>query len=536
MEQQARLLIVDDSEDNRVLLSGRLKRNGYRCETAVSGEEALARLACENFDLVLLDLVLPGASGVDVLTRIRGAHPLAKLPVIMVTAQQDADAAVEALGLGANDYVTMPCDLRLLMARIALHLRAKQAEEALVEAQQVLEQRVEERTEELRAKNVRLSELYASAHQFVDNVSHEFRTPLTVIKEFASILADELSGPVNDDQREYLGIIQNRIDDLSLMVDDMLDTSRLEAGLLSVYRTEHTVAEIVDRVRTIVERKAQAAGVNLIVDTPGDRLPTVYCDAENIGRVIVNLVVNACKFAGEGSNVELGYTYDPTRSEVAFRVSDTGPGIAPEQLQGIFERFQQAGNDTKSSGKGFGLGLNIAKELVHVNLGSISVESELGQGSTFSFSVPAFDPIEVAKRYLRHKDARRPNGATVTLSRMSAGEEVPETSRDAIEQFLHHHTRSRDIVFRLTNQEWLILTYANREQIAKLEQRLSDSRQLRNRTSPDAPLPPFEFRHMVSAELAAPEGLLEVLRSEWSIKNNDNKEETRHAGFERLSA
>ena len=495
---EASILIIDDSEDNRVLLAHQLRKFGYKVTSATDGREGLAAIEAQSlvkdgdFDMVLLDLLMPRMSGMDVLRAIRKNHPSSLLPVIILTAMVDADTTVEALKQGANDYISMPSDLQVLLARVASHISAKKARESIVHARENLEKCVLERTSELQRKNAKLSRLYNTAHQFVDNVSHEFRTPLTVIREYASMLKDRLAGPLNEDQDEFVRTIISRTDDLSCMVDDMLDMSKLEADLLGVRRARHEVAEIVARVTGLIERKAAASKVTLKIELPGD-LPSVFCDEENIGRVICNLVVNACKFSDDGGQVTLWARADSDNNQVQFGVTDNGPGIEPEYAKMIFERFKQAGRDIRSSAKGFGLGLSIARELVHVNFGAVSLESAIGEGSTFSFTVPVFDYRNIIERYLdfiRKIDNIPP---FLSMLRLDVDAGISEADSEEVDEFLHQKTRWNDLVVQVGATCWLICVAANHSQLKELVGRLMKAREESNRNRPRGPLVEFRF-------------------------------------------
>lgn len=321
----------------------------------------------------------------------------------------------------------------------------------------------------------RLAEMYDTAHQFVDHVSHEFRTPLTVIKEFASIILDGLAGATNSEQREYLEIIVNRVDDLSVLVDDMLDTSKLEAGLLGIARADCQIEQIVERVRTTLERKASAARARLEIDIPPDQ-PAVYCDAEKIGRVITNLVVNALKFCGENGLVTLRSTVDASQHAVTVSVIDNGPGIAPENLEALFQRFRQIGGPARSGLSGFGLGLSIAKELVTLNFGDITVESKPGSGSTFSFTVPFADRRSLLRRYLHRVEDLRAGSACVTLIRLTSDPDAAAESLDELEHLVQCDTRRSDLLFRTAPHRWLLVAAANQEDLQPLIERVQRAR------------------------------------------------------------
>lgn len=326
--------------------------------------------------------------------------------------------------------------------------------------------------DQLRASNQKLSDLYSTALRFVDNVSHEFRTPLSVIKEFAAILHEGIAGALNEQQREYAGIILARVDDLTMMVGDLLDISKLESGLLGIHRRAHNYSDIVEPIRTTLERRAAAGGIFLEFESPPN-LPTVYCDAKKAGRVIINLAINACKFCSPGSKVTVWARYDAGCSEVVVGISDTGPGIAPENVEAIFERFRQLDNDTETDTRGFGLGLNIASELVQLNLGDICVESEPGKGSTFTFTMPIHDPILIVERFAQRIPTLRAGSEHVSILTVTTDESAGVSASDELQRLFELRMRRSDIAFRPRLHQWLVCVATSRPQVHEIVERIS---------------------------------------------------------------
>jgi PAS domain S-box-containing protein len=246
-------------------------------------------------------------------------------------------------------------------------------------------------------QNQRLVALTEQAHGFVDDVSHEFRTPLTVIKEFCSIIADGLAGPTTPEQSQYLGIIDGAVLDLNHMVEDFLDSSKLRAGLLRVDRRRQTIESIFARIRPGLQKKAASRSIT-IEEHIAPNLPAVFADEEKVRRVIMNLATNAVKFSPEGSQVALWARHAP-EGGVEIGITDRGRGLAPGDLKRLFERFRRVPGSDAQMVEGFGLGLNIARQLVWLNLGRMNVVSELEHGSTFSFTLPAHDPRMILERF-----------------------------------------------------------------------------------------------------------------------------------------
>ncbi|MCG3125406.1 MAG: Adaptive-response sensory-kinase SasA [Phycisphaerae bacterium] len=485
------VVVIDDDAGDVEILRRNLDRIPafhyalVHCPTAARGRAALAG---SSSSVVFLDYRLGADDGVAALRGLRAAPFLG--PIIAITGQGDEYAVADLMRAGADDYVAkgdITPDLLQRAIRNAASQHARRCTEAH-NRQLLAELSAAKRS--LERKNARLTELYNTAHQFVDNVSHEFRTPLTVIKEFTAIVRDGLAGEVGGEAREYLEIVLNRTDDLSTMVDDMLDISKLEAGVLGIWRRVCPVRQIVEHVRTTLERKATAARAGLSIQLADD-LPDAYCDPEKIGRVIINLTVNALKAVQQGGHVVLAVERaaapDPW---ICFGVSDDGPGIAREHLEAIFVRFRQLDGPARSSTKGFGLGLSIARELVHLNFGEISVESELGRGSTFSFTVPSADPAAVLSTYLRRV---RCESVSLLTARAGGDANPPAAALLDVEEFLQRQLRSYDLLFPAGGNRWLITAAVGATELPSMLARLERNRAEANRNRPVQALPAIAF-------------------------------------------
>ena len=380
------------------------------------------------------------------------------------------------------------------------------AQENLGKLNEMLEQRVAERSEaaekrahelqdvsrSLEDRNRRLIELYHTAHQFVDNVSHEFRTPLTVIKEYTSALQEGCVGDINTEQHEYLGVILHRVEDLSVMVNDLLDISKIESDILRMMRRPSRLQDVFERVRTTLERKAAATGVALEVqDCSG--LPTVFCDPEKVARVLVNLVVNALKFTDAGGRVGVSAWLDEAESMVVVDVTDNGRGIAPENLEIIFERFKQVDQGARSTAKGFGLGLNIVRELVHLNLGDVAVQSQLGHGSTFRFTLPVDEPAVLMRQYFRTMRQFRHAGNQVSLLTLTGSSEVAPEVRHEIHSVLMDQVRRGDVLFHPRDAEWLLVASVADAGVPRLVARFEEVYAQAYYGPQRAPLPPLRI-------------------------------------------
>jgi hypothetical protein len=242
-------------------------------------------------------------------------------------------------------------------------------------------------------------------------------------------------------------------------------------------------------------------------------LPTIYCDPEKAGRVLINLSINAIKFCGQPGHVRISCVRDPDSSGVVVGVTDNGPGISPENQRSLFRRFKQLGQSVRSSTKGFGLGLSIAKELAEANLGEIRIQSELGRGSTFSFTLPAADPLEVMRRYLH----RIRHASHVSRHISLIGAEVAEFADTAIindaGEFLSCLLRYHDLLLKTGPSQWLIVLPVARSLIESFLQRADKAIGEANRNRLGEPLPTIAFQPLGTWPISKHDVLLDCVRA-----------------------
>lgn len=221
--------------------------------------------------------------------------------------------------------------------------------------------------------------------EFVSTVSHELRTPMTSIKGYADLLLAGAVGKLSDQQYYFLSIIRNNADRLAALVNDLLDISRIETGRVELDLRAVHIREVVDEVVGTLQGRAQGRGISLEAQVPED-LPVVWGDSARVNQILTNLVGNAIQYTPPGGKVTISACRDDDRLKVS--VSDTGIGISEENQKRIFDRFFRADDPLVQETPGTGLGLPITASLVHMHGGEIWVESELGEGSTFVFTLP----------------------------------------------------------------------------------------------------------------------------------------------------
>jgi signal transduction histidine kinase len=252
------------------------------------------------------------------------------------------------------------------------------AQSALAIQNARLYREIEEKSRQIEAANRHKSE-------FLANMSHELRTPLNAIIGFSEVLQERLFGELNEKQAEYTDDILTSGRHLLSLINEILDLSKVEAGRMELELATFDLPLAIDNARTFVRERAIKHGITLDVDVD-ERLGDYVGDERKIKQILLNLLSNAVKFTAEGGRIEISAR--KISGSVEISVSDTGIGIAPEDLPKIFEEFRQVGSDYSHKVEGTGLGLTLAKKFVELHGGKIWVTSEFGKGSTFSFSLP----------------------------------------------------------------------------------------------------------------------------------------------------
>lgn len=376
-----RILIVDDEADIAAILKLHLEDSGYITTWAGNGQVALQLLKEGGFSLVLMDVKMPGPSGVEVLNQIQEAG--LDVAVIMMTAHGSEDLVVECMMSGAVDYISKPFLLDDMLQRVDRGIANRQ----MLLSKKRLEQEKEE---------------------FFFMLSHDLKNPITAVVGSIDIMREGRLGPVNSEQAEYLQSAIDSCNEVVAMIDNMLDIQRFEAGMMPVTLRPHCLAEIATAAVERFSKAAEHVGIELSLDTDGDRTD-VAIDRSLMGRVLANLLVNAMKFTPEGGKIQVScrcvrnsaahdlripvYVLPPPgflkgRCFVRIAVKDTGSGIPLEDLDHIFERYTQSQNAIDRERGGAGLGLAFCKMAVESFSGIIWAESGAGIGSEFVMLLP----------------------------------------------------------------------------------------------------------------------------------------------------
>jgi signal transduction histidine kinase len=374
---------VDDEQSIRLTLQEFLQEAGYTVETAEDAKAAQQLLKSGNFDVVISDIVLPRFSGVELLQAIRKESP--RVQVIMMTGQPAVETAAAAVRAGAFDYLCKPVPKDAMLRCVANAAKFKATEDeriSLAEANRRYQEDLERQHCQLRDNYARLRELETLRDNLTHMIIHDLRAPLSIALGYLDLVKDRAATKLDSEDRGYLDTVVMNICRLNDMIGSLLDISRLETGNMPLNRRACDVTalsrSVVESFDSLVEER------KLTLDSPSPSV-TASCDEEITRRVLGNLLQNALKFTPKNGSIRI--TVSRVDSMVRLEVTDTGPGIAPEYHGRIFEKFGYVAKPVHQYSTG--LGLTFCKLAIEAQGGQIGVQSEVGKGSTFWFTLPA---------------------------------------------------------------------------------------------------------------------------------------------------
>jgi signal transduction histidine kinase len=368
----ASIMVVDDIAENLKLLDGLLHGWGFRQVRAFPrGRLALASALLEPPDLVLLDINMPEMDGYETCRQFKAVPSLQAIPIIFVSAMHETMDKVNAFGCGGVDYVTKPFQMEEVHARIRTHLQIRN-----------LQKKLETQNRQLQDNYDRLQLLERQRDTLTHMIVHDLRSPLMGISGNLELMSFE-SKAMTEPCRQRLQAASGAANMLIEMISSLLDVSRMESGQMPVQRTPCDLGALAQNVVAGLHGLLEGRAVTVEAQT-GET--SVACDPALLRRILGNLIANAAKFSSRGKPIAIGIQDGPGHLKVTVR--DQGPGIPPEYQAKIFEKFGQAGAPGGTKRYSTGLGLTFCRLAVEAHGGQIGVESAVGAGSTFWFTLP----------------------------------------------------------------------------------------------------------------------------------------------------
>lgn len=361
-----KILVADDEKTTRELLARALASKGFTVETALDGADALEKIRRQHFDMLITDLLMPNMIGTELIQKSREILP--NLIVIVITAHATLETAIEALKQGAYDYITKPFEPEFIIPVIErglekLRLRQKNAE-----------------LEEITKK---LQEVEQIKSDLLDTITHEFSTPIAIIKAYIDMFLDGHFDTSNPRHIESLRSIRSAVIRLERLVMNLLTLSMGKGKNFELKKEKIFIQDIISNALSQLNDDISKKNINVILNIEA-HLPAIEADPTKLSIAVLNLVDNAIKFNKTGGIIRISASQLKSKS-IGVAISDTGIGIPEEKIEEIYSPFTQVDMSSTREHQGTGLGLAVAKTIIEAHGGKITLKSKLGKGSTFIF-------------------------------------------------------------------------------------------------------------------------------------------------------
>jgi signal transduction histidine kinase len=359
----ASVLVVDDTPANLQMLTDMLRARGHRARPVPNGRLALQAAKADPPDLILLDINMPGMDGYSVCEELKKDPSLKAIPVIFISAYGETIDKVRAFTVGGVDYITKPFQVEEVEARVAAHLELRARERVLEETM------------------ARQRELEYMRDSMVHMIVHDLRAPLTAVFNYLDLVREQEVGFISPESLQNMDLAMKATRWMVQMVNVLLDASKFESGQMVLNPEECDVVEVLSDAIDAIRSLAEERNIHFAHEALRATL-----DPTLLSRVLQNLLSNAIKLTPPGGDVRISLRKMGPFLRVS--VTDHGPGIATEHHPKIFEKFAQLDTNVRQSIASSGLGLYFCKMAVEAHGGQIGVDSELGRGSTFWFTLP----------------------------------------------------------------------------------------------------------------------------------------------------
>ncbi len=360
------VLIIDDDPVNLGVLFDYLGNLGFEILLSQDGKSAVLQAEQEQPDVILLDVIMPGIEGFETCRRLKSNQNTKDIPVIFITALTDTADKVQGFEVGGVDYITKPLQYEEVLARVKAHLTIRKQQ-----------QHIQKQNEHLRELNV-------SKDRFFSIIAHDLRGPLSSLRNLAQLVTENFDNYRPDEFKKMISLQYTATENLYKLMDNLLTWSRIQRGMIDYRPQQMDLRMIIVRNVTLLTPNAEQKQItlkNLVQEQMG-----VYADLNMVDTVVRNLISNALKFTKPGGIVAVSVAQDEQYVEVS--ISDTGVGIPEKTLPLLFRIDVNCKRLGTAREEGTGLGLILCKEFVERHSGRIWVESEVGKGTTFRFTLP----------------------------------------------------------------------------------------------------------------------------------------------------
>ena len=359
-EKHQKVLIVDDVTKNIQLVANFLKQAGYEINYALSGRTAIQHIKKENFDLILLDIMMPEMDGFEVCETLKSDPQTQDIPVIFLTAKTDIESITKAFKVGGVDYITKPFNKAELLIRVKTHL-------------------------ELKEQRRNLKELNATKDKFFSIIAHDLKSPLNQLLGLSELLQKDIEENEGKEATKLVNLIKVSAKSGRLLLENLLEWSRSQTGTIEYQPKILDLHKITLEVMELNENNALQKGIK--IKSKVKKGIKAFADANMLKTILRNLISNGIKFTGSGGDILLSAKV--SGGKVIYTVADTGIGIRASDISKLFRIDVNPSSIGKSAEKGTGLGLILCQEFVELNGGKIWAESKYREGSKFKFSLPA---------------------------------------------------------------------------------------------------------------------------------------------------
>lgn len=406
------ILLVDDLVENLKVLSEALVNAGYDVRCLRDPHRTIEFIRVIQPDLVILDIRMPGISGIELCRLMKQDAAIAAIPVIFLTALDQSEDKVAGLEAGGFDYITKPFHVDEVLLRIHHCLKIQDLQNLLEDKNRVLEQALEinhKNAALLQEEKQKAEQASRAKSEFLANMSHELRTPLNSILGFSQVLQQELNH--HPEYSKHLKIITRSGEHLLCLINDVLEMAKIESGRTTVNRKEVNLVQLITTVTQMFQLRIEEKGLYLAIELSHDLPHTILADEGKLRQMLINLLSNAVKYTHQGgitlrvrsisscpgrAQMESDRPEPHSTTGLRIEIEDSGVGISPAELNLLFQAFEQTQSGRYGEG-GTGLGLAITQKFAQLMQGRVLVKSTLGVGSLFAVELPV--------QFLAHAEA-----------------------------------------------------------------------------------------------------------------------------------